>query len=469
MMKKFSCLLVDDEPELLEMLIMDLQRNMGITCQSTDTLREAKSLLENKIYDLCITDMVLNAPDGREGLELVQHIQTHYPHIPTIVITAFGDMNSAIQAFRQGAFDYITKPLDFETLHDIIKKALCKPDVQEKPPELIGTSKPMQTLRARIQEIAHSEAAIYIYGESGSGKELAARSIHYYSTRNQKSFIPVNCGAIPEDLVESELFGHKKGSFTGAQLDRKGLFEEARGGTLFLDEVSELPLNMQVKLLRAIQEKAVRPVGSNKEITTDVRIISATHQNLFQLVKEGRFREDLYFRICVFELQVPPLRERISDIEQLSKAIIKRLRPGQHYKLTKAALTALKAYHYRGNVRELENMLEAAITICRNHTIKASDFTFLDPVDNIADIINSEVDDDLPQLSEDSITPISIDDVAPLLTLKNDKDKVQCQQLLIALQRTNWNKTQAAELLDMKWGRFRYCFDKYGLNNIKPH
>ncbi|MCV6637351.1 sigma-54 dependent transcriptional regulator [Candidatus Albibeggiatoa sp. nov. NOAA] len=467
MMKKFNCLVVDDEPELLETLIIDLQRSMGIACQSASTLYEAKILLSQKRYDLCITDMALNPPHGKEGLELVQHIQAEYPNIPTIIITAFGDMDNAIQAFRQGAFDYITKPLDFSVLHNVVKNAL--PDLNysspqpNKPPELIGISKPVQDLRKQIKKIARSEAAIHISGESGSGKELVARSIHHYSTRSNKAFIPVNCGAIPEDLVESELFGHKKGSFTGAHSDRTGLFEEAKGGTLFLDEVSELPLNMQVKLLRAIQEKAVRPVGMNKEIATDVRIISATHQNLLDLVNQGKFREDLYFRIRVFELQVPPLRDRTADIKLLVQHIMQRLRPNETYTITAKALTALEKYHYRGNVRELENIIEAAMTLCTNHTIKPSNLEFIGQAPCIDD---SPLEHVRAKTSTPIISPT--DDLTQSLTIKNDKEKFDCHKMLIALQQTGWNKTRAAKLLDMPWGKFRHRYDKYGLDSIKP-
>ncbi|WP_353570071.1 sigma-54 dependent transcriptional regulator [Candidatus Albibeggiatoa sp. nov. BB20] len=466
-MKKFSCLVVDDEPELLETLIIDLQRNMDINCQSAETLYEAKTLLSQKNYDLCITDMALNPPTGKEGLELVQHIQTHYPTMSTIIITAFGDMDSAIQSFRHGAFDYITKPLDFNALHKVVKNAL--PSLVNsnapiiKPPELIGTSKPILELRKQIQKIARSEASIHIAGESGSGKELVARSVHHYSNRSNKAFVPVNCGAIPEDLVESELFGHKKGSFTGAHSDRKGLFEEAKGGTLFLDEVSELPLNMQVKLLRALQEKAIRPVGTNKELLTDIRIISATHQNLLDLVNEGLFREDLYFRIRVFELQVPSLRERSSDIKLLVQHIMQRLRPKQRYTLTAKALTDLEHYHYRGNVRELENIIEAAMTLCTANTIKPKDLEF---IGQSASFNNNATENAALQQSQPRLSPT--DDISHSLSVKNDREKFDCHKMLIALNQTGWNKTRAAKLLDMPWGKFRHRYDKYGLEAVKP-
>ncbi|MEK7989617.1 MAG: sigma-54 dependent transcriptional regulator [Thiotrichaceae bacterium] len=470
-MKKFSCLVIDDEPELLETLIIYLQRNMDIACQSAKTVHEAKTLLSQKPYDLCITDMALNPPHGKEGLELVQHIQTNYPNTPTIIITAFGDMDSAIHAFRQGAFDYITKPLDFEALNKVIKNALptsrlSNPSNSSSPqsnqaPELIGTSKPILELRQQIQKVARSEAAIHISGESGSGKELVARSIHYHSSRSNQAFIPVNCGAIPENLVESELFGHKKGSFTGAHSDRKGLFEAAKGGTLFLDEVSELPLNIQVKLLRALQEKAIRPVGMSKEISTDVRIISATHQNLLNLVNTGQFREDLYFRIRVFELQVPALRERASDIKLLVQHIMQRLRPKKKYTLTAKALSDLENYNYRGNVRELENIIEAAMTLCMGNTIKPKDLEFIEQpyFDNLIEQLPS-------QQTQSAASPIDNNPVS--LMGKNDKDQFEYHKMLVALNQTGWNKTRAAKLLGISWGSFRHRYDKYGLETMKP-
>ncbi len=488
-MDKFNCLIVDDEPELSETLRIDLRRNMNILCQSTETLHGAKTLLGTNHYDLCITDMALNPPTGREGLELVQYIQERYPNITTIVITAFGDMDNAIQAFRHGAFDYITKPLDFDALHKVIKKALSKSHTQSiNLPKIIGTSKPIQHLREQIKTIARSEASIYITGESGSGKELVARTIHYHSSRNSQAFIPINCGAIPGELVESELFGHLKGSFTNAHTDRKGLFEEARGGTLFLDEISELPLNMQVKLLRALQEKCIRPVGANKEIPTDVRIICATHRNLLDLVNAGQFREDLYFRIRVFELYVPPLRERPEDIELLAKHIVARLRPYQQYTLTSRALNKLETYHYRGNVRELENVIEAALTLCKNHTIKPRDIVFIESAtqNNTQAAEEEEVEEEskiVPEMekieqesdkspltsveTQPEFDDIAVEKVEHLLNLKTVKEKAECQKMLTALQKSGWNKTQAAKLLNMSWGQFRHRFDKYGLNTVK--
>src|SRR5690606_1722180 len=376
-----SALIVDDERDIRELLVLTLGR-MGLRVDTAANLAEARALLAANRYDLCLTDMRL--PDG-SGIELVGQISRHYPQTPVAMITAFGNMELAVEALKAGAFDFVSKPVDIAVLRGMVKHALElnnaeRPAPAPPPPEhasrLLGDSPAMATLRATIAKVARSQAPVYILGESGVGKELVARTIHEQGARAAGPFVPVNCGAIPAELMESEFFGHKKGSFTGAHADKPGLFQAASGGTLFLDEVAELPLAMQVKLLRAIQEKSVRPVGAASEVPVDVRILSATHKDLAGLVAEGRFRHDLYYRINVIELRVPPLRERTADLPQLANAILARLSAGQGREapeLAEAALAALASYPFPGNVRELENVLERALALAEGDRIEVAD------------------------------------------------------------------------------------------------
>src|SRR5690606_25473466 len=370
-----SALIVDDERDIRELLVLTLGR-MGLKCDTASSLHDARALLRHNQYALCLTDMRLS--DG-SGIELVQEISQLYAQTPVAMITAFGNQEAAVGALKAGAFDFVSKPVDLAVLRGLVQHALKlapsapRPsgEATAKPPvasavaaRLLGQSSAMAELRATLAKVARSQAPVYIAGESGVGKELVARTIHDEGARAAGPFVPVNCGAIPAELMESEFFGHKKGSFTGAHADKTGLFQAAEGGTLFLDEIAELPLSMQVKLLRAIQEKSVRPVGANAEVPVDVRILSATHKNLSQLVTEGRFRQDLYYRINVIELRVPPLRERTGDLSGLSEAILERLagelgRPAPI--LSDEAVDALRDYPFPGNVRELENILERAM------------------------------------------------------------------------------------------------------------
>src|SRR6202166_3634482 len=376
-MPKPAVLVVDDEPDLCELLSITLQR-MDLNPRTTGSVASAQRLLKTEPYDLCLTDMKL--PDG-DGLDLVKWIQQYCPSVPVAVITAHGNMETAVRALKLGAFDFVSKPLDLAGLRKLVATAIKlsgdkEGDTSVFGPRLLGASPAMQHMRTMIGRVARSQAPVHIFGESGTGKELVAKLIHESGPRRDGPFVPVNCGAIPTELMESELFGHKRGSFTGAVSDKKGLIQSAEGGTLFLDEIADLPLHMQVKLLRVIQEKAVRAVGEQSEVGVDVRILSATHRSLSHLVAEGKFREDLYYRVNVIELHVPSLRERPDDIPELSDAILRRV--ARRLKLTppilgKDALKTLETYAYPGNVRELENILERAITLTTSGEIRAVD------------------------------------------------------------------------------------------------
>src|SRR5258707_3109388 len=364
---KPSVLIVDDEPDLCELLSITLQR-MDLEPRTANSVADAQRLLKTEQVDLCLTDMQL--PDG-DGLELVKWIQQYSPSVPVAVITAHGNMETAVRALKLGAFDFVSKPLDLAGLRKLVASAIKLSgtqgtDTSDFGPRLLGMSAAMQHMREMIGRVARSQAPVHIFGESGTGKELVAKLIHESGPRRDGPFVPVNCGAIPTDLMGSELFGHKRGSFTGAVSDKRGLIQSAEGGTLFLDEIADLPLHMQVKLLRVIQEKAVRTVGEQLEVGIDVRILSATHKNLSQLVAEGKFREDLFYRVNVIELRVPSLRERPQDVPELAEAILRRL--GRRMKipppmLGRDALAALEVYGFPGNVRELENILERAMTL----------------------------------------------------------------------------------------------------------
>lgn len=377
-------LIIDDEPDIRELLEITLGR-MKLHTHSAASVREAKALLESETFDLCLTDMRL--PDG-DGIELVEHIQAYHPCLPVAVITAYGSMDTAVQALKSGAFDFVSKPVDLTTLRDLVSSALKLSAPSTTPPldrtqdtaqdddHLLGDAPAMRKLKGTIAKLARSQAPVYILGESGSGKERVAQEIHRLGPRAERPFVPVNCGAIPAELMESEFFGHMKGSFTGAVTDKQGLFQAAQGGTLFLDEVAELPLHMQVKLLRAIQERAIKPVGAAREISVDVRILSASHKNLANEVEGGRFRQDLYYRLNVIELKVPSLRERLEDLPRLADYILGRLaeRWGEPpRRLSETAASQLAGYHYPGNVRELENILERAATLCDGAVIEAED------------------------------------------------------------------------------------------------
>lgn len=435
-MSKPLTLVIDDEPDICELLTLTLGR-MNIATAVAQDIHTAKKLLTEKRFDLCLTDMRL--PDG-DGLELVEWMQTHCTGVPVAVITAHGNVETAVQALKLGAFDFISKPLDLTNLRNIVESALKLSD--EKPAgrsRLLGDSAPMEELRELIDKVARSQAPVYISGESGTGKELVARLIHDSSSRKDGPFVPVNCGAIPTELVESEFFGHRKGSFTGAVHDKVGLVQAADTGTLFLDEIADLPLSMQVKLLRVVQEQAIRPVGAAKEETVNVRFLSATHQNLADMVRNGDFREDLYYRINVIELNVPALRDRGDDILQLAGHILKRLGLSSAA-LDDSAKTALRQHAFPGNVRELENVLERAVTLCSSGSIAAGDLA-LRP---------GKASDNKPAM-------------APGTDLGNQIDAVQRQAIVDALEQTRYNKTAAAKLLGLTFRQLRYRIKKLNI------
>lgn len=445
-MGQYTALVVDDEPDIRELLELTLGR-MDINTYSAATVAQAKQRLDERPYDLCLTDMRL--PDG-DGIELIHYMQQHGFDVPVAVITAHGSMELAIVALKAGAFDFVSKPVDLHILRNLVTTALKLSDSEKQPVKnpqlgLLGESVAMNAIRATIAKLARSQAPVYISGESGTGKELVARMIHDLGPRVDKPFVPVNCGAIPEQLMESEFFGHKKGSFTGAAGDKDGLFQAANGGTLFLDEVADLPLLMQVKMLRAIQEKLVRPIGAQKEVAVDVRILSATHKNLASLVKEGQFRQDLFYRINVIEVNVPALRERGDDIPLLAQHILERLgesSQGEVYKLSDDALVALSHYAFPGNVRELENILERAITLSEGNVIQADELRLPAPGDNGAIAIATESDE---------------------LSLEPYLDSIQKDAIMKALEQTRYNKTAAAKLLGISFRALRYRLKKLGL------
>jgi two-component system response regulator PilR (NtrC family) len=450
-MPKPSVLIVDDEPDLLELVSLTLSRMSMLTRTAAD-VGSAQKLLKSEHFDLCLTDMRL--PDG-DGLDLVGWIQEYYPQVPVAVITAHGNVESAVRALKLGAFDFVSKPLDLGVLRKLVGSAVRLGSRQDGAittttpgPRLIGRSQAMQQLREMIARVARSQAPVHIFGESGTGKELVARLIHDSGARAEGPFVAVNCGAIPTELMESELFGHKRGSFTGAVADKKGLVQTAEGGTLFLDEVADLPLHMQVKLLRVVQEKTVRPIGEAREETVDVRILSATHKNLAQLVAEGRFREDLFYRINVIEMRVPSLRERPEDVPILAEAILSRL--GHRMKidpphLSAEALDILENYNFPGNVRELENVLERAVTLCTGGVITAENIKVRATVRPVTEV------------------PLAAPAPAGTSALGDQLEDIERDAIVKALEKTRYNKTAAAKLLGMSFRALRYRVKKLGI------
>jgi len=426
-------LVIDDEPDICELLTLTLGR-MDIRTESATDVAGAKALLGRLEFDICLTDMRL--PDG-DGLELVEWMQSHAPGVPVAVITAHGNVETAVQALKLGAFDFISKPLDLGNLRNIIENALRIDASKDQESKLLGASTVMDELRGMIDRVANSQAPVHISGESGTGKELVARLVHDSGPRAGGPFVPVNCGAIPAELMESEFFGHRKGSFTGAINDKAGLVQCAQAGTLFLDEIADLPLAMQVKLLRVIQEKKVRPVGASQEESIDVRILSATHRDLSEMVAKGEFREDLYYRINVIELHVPSLRERGNDVLQLAEHILQRL--DRTASLHEDTRNALLSYSFPGNVRELENILERAVTLCVSGIIAPNDLH-------------------MREVSEQASTP------APVGKLGEQVEGVQRQAIVEALEKTRYNKTAAAKLLGLSFRQLRYRIKKLGID-----
>jgi two-component system response regulator PilR (NtrC family) len=439
-------LVVDDEPDIRQLLSMTLER-MDLAPATAADLTEARQLLVGGDYQLCLTDMRL--PDG-DGLELVEWMQVEAPGVPVAVITAHGNVETAVRALKLGAFDFVSKPVQINDLRKIVNTALklSGAALGNGASPLIGSSAAMERVRKLVGRVARSQAPVHISGESGTGKELVARLIHDSGPRGGQPFVPVNCGAIPSELMESELFGHRKGSFTGATEDKPGLIRSAEGGTLFLDEIGDLPLHMQVKLLRVLQERAVRPVGETAEIPVDVRFLSASHRDLAALVSRGEFREDLFYRINVIEIHVPPLRERDGDVAELADHVVRRLAPRMGIDsatLTPAALKRLSQHPFPGNVRELENVLERALTLCEDSRIDAADI----------------------QLREDAAPGPRLPAEAPVpgdAPLGSQLEDIEREAIVKALEQTRYNKTAAAKLLGISFRALRYRIKKLGLD-----
>ena len=466
-----SALIVDDEHDIRELLVLTLGR-MGLRTDTAPNLAAARELLASGTYDLCLTDMRL--PDG-SGLELVSEIGTRFPGTPVAVITAYGNVEAAVEALKAGAFDFVSKPVDIHVLRGLVRQALelgehARRTSEEQSSRLLGASDAMVTLRNTIAKVARSQAPVYINGESGTGKELVARTIHAQGARAGGPFVPVNCGAIPTELMESEFFGHKKGSFTGAHSDKPGLFQAADGGTLFLDEVAELPLPMQVKLLRAIQEKCIRPVGASSEVPVDVRLLSATHKDLGALVNEGRFRHDLYYRINVIGLNVPPLRERTGDLPLLSNAILQRLAQAMHRAppmLDDDAVAALEAYPFPGNVRELENVLERALAMADGDRITGDDL-HLPARPGAPRTTSPVITGTHPALPPATPAPRDPRTVSPFETagtaLPSFIEDIERAAIQQALQENRYNKTKTAAALGITFRALRYKLKKLGID-----
>ncbi len=429
-------LIIDDEPDVRDMLQLSLSR-MDADCTAAASLAQGKRALQRKRFALCLTDMRL--PDG-DGIAMVEYVQRHHPELPVAVLTAYGSMETAIRALKAGAFDFLAKPVALQQLRNLVNSAR---QLGHAPPPvgtatLIGDSPAMHRLLAELDKLARSQVPVYLSGESGTGKELLARNLHLRGPRAGQAFVPINCGAIPAELVESELFGHIKGSFTGAEQDREGLFQAAAGGTLFLDEIAELPMSMQVKLLRALQERSVRPVGGRAEVPVDVRVLSATNQPLQELVDSGRFRNDLYYRINVIELRVPPLRERREDIAPLATHFCTQAAAragGPPPRIQAAALKTLQQYRFPGNVRELENIIERASALCEGGQIHPADLGL----------------------------PGAPTATSPGSAPGGHREQLEKDRVLEALAQTRWNRTRAARQLGITLRALRYRLEKWGL------
>ena len=447
-------LIVDDEPDIRELLEITLSRMNIDTIAAGDLAGARTHLSAGSNLSLCLTDMRL--PDG-SGLELVEEIGAKHPQLPVAVITAHGNMETAVQALKAGAFDFVSKPINLDILRPLVKTALKLSTSDSAPtevtlpaadaPRLLGNSTVIENIRILISKLARSQAPVHITGESGTGKELVARLIHSHSPRKENPFVAVNCGAIPSELMESEFFGHKKGSFTGAIADKKGLFQAADGGTLFLDEVGDLPLHMQVKLLRTIQEKSIRPIGEQQEIAINVRIVSATHKNLAQLTQEGMFRQDLFYRINVIDLEIPPLRERLDDLNELIDFLLQRVAENNGFPkpaIASAAVKKLKTHTFPGNIRELENILERATALCDDNTITTNDL--------------------LLSANSDQKLSVQIPTEMNGMNLEEFLEETERQVILQALDSTRWNRTLAAKHLGISFRALRYRLDKLGIN-----
>ncbi len=481
-MNKHYALIIDDERDIRELLTLTLGR-MGLIVETAATVAEARQRLSERRYALCFTDMRL--PDG-SGQELIELVAAQYSETPIAMITAYGNVDAAVEALKAGAFDFVSKPVDISVLRRLVQTALRLSEEKRSEQiasvgKLIGDSATMNELRATIAKVARSQAPVYIAGESGVGKELVARLVHELGPRSSAPFVPVNCGAIPSELMESEFFGHKRGSFTGAQADKDGLFQAANGGTLFLDEVAELPMHMQVKLLRVLQEKAVRPIGAHAEVNVDVRILSATHKNLARLVELGSFRQDLFYRINVIELKVAPLRDRREDIPQIGARVLERLAKdsgGTPAQLSPDALQALLAYDFPGNVRELENILERAVALCERNLIHASDLRLTASAERVpvpTAGIAAHAPKPPPYSHPASQATMLPPREPPTLPGEPPEDagfpsdlaaavaETERAAIMKALEATRWNRTAAAKQLGLTLRQLRYRLEKLGI------
>jgi len=475
-MSKHYALVIDDERDIRELLTLTLGR-MDLIVETAATVAEARQRLAERRYALCFTDMRL--PDG-SGQEIIALVAAQYPETPIAMITAYGNVDAAVDALKAGAFDFVSKPVDISVLRRLVQTALKlseekRAEQSTSTSKLIGDSAPMNELRATIAKVARSQAPVYIAGESGVGKELVARLIHELGPRAGAPFVPVNCGAIPSELMESEFFGHKRGSFTGAQADKDGLFHAAQGGTLFLDEVAELPMHMQVKLLRVIQEKAVRPIGARAEVGVDVRILSATHKNLARLVELGSFRQDLFYRINVIELRVPPLRDRREDIPKLAGRVLERLARDSglpQARLAPDALKALLAYDFPGNVRELENVLERAVALCENNSIGIGDLRLAAGERSASAYADTWANTPTgappggasePARAQPAFAPEPAEDEGFPNDLAAAVAETERAAIMKALEATRWNRTAAAKQLGLTLRQLRYRLEKLGI------
>ena len=456
-------LVVDDEPDLLTLMQLTLTK-LGLEVVTADSLQSALLALDRQSYALCLTDM--NLGDGT-GLEVLAAIAERGLDLPCAVITAFGNADNAVAALKAGAFDYLAKPVSLDQLRTLVKSAIKLPEkrgalassgganavavLTSAAPVLVGESAIIESLRLLLNKLANTHTAVHICGESGTGKELAARILHASGPRANGPFVAVNCGAIPENLMESEFFGYRKGAFTGAESDRDGFFQAASSGTLFLDEVADLPLALQVKLLRAIQEKKVRKVGHTVEDAIDVRIVSATHKNLGALVQSGHFRQDLFYRLNVLQVAMPTLREIPTDIAVIAARTLARITGSTNTTLSAGALTALAHYPFPGNVRELENVLERAVALADNPArIEASD-------------LRLTVDDNPVTQAAATGTPAGAGTLAGRTPLQDFLDRSERETLELALAQTRGNRTQAAKLLGITFRSMRYRLERLGM------
>lgn len=462
-MKKPNILLIDDEVQLCLLMQINIQ-SMGYECDYCHSFDKAKELLNTNTYSAIITDHNLGKSGGGTGLDVVEYVTSNLPDTPVIVLTAHGSDEVSVKALKFGAFDFINKPIPQEQLISILDKSINKRENSDSFPNglvnenIIGSSENIKELKAFIVKLAKSQAPVFLYGESGVGKEVIAKTIHQLSNRNKGAFVPINCGAIPQDLLESELFGYKKGAFTGATNDKVGLIQLAHGGTLFLDEIAELPLMMQVKLLRVVQEKKIRPIGSDKEESVDFRLITATHQNLKELIQQNKFREDLYFRLFVMTVNIPPLRDRGTDILLLAEAFKNKLY--DHWSMPRKPFTEeaklwLLKQPYKGNIRELQNIIERAATLCDSPEITVSEFERLS--DDSAILCKKLM------AKPDAIVNESLLSVVVENGLEDYIDSTEKSIIKEVLSQNNQNKTEAARILKVSLRSLRYRLEKYGL------